>query len=212
MDITWYGHSCFRLHAAQGVVVTDPYQRAPGLTPPRLRADLVTVSHDHAGHNNLEAVKGEPFVIAGPGEYEVRGIFVIGVQTAHDSREGGQLGHSTAYCIRLDDLTVCHLGDLGHRPTQAQVEALGAVDVLLVPVGGGHTIGPGLAAEVVNLIDPALVIPMHFRSAGRADLEPAEKFLKEMGSAHPEVLDVLRLSPNRLASEPQVVLLQPKSS
>jgi len=129
------------------------------------------------------------------------------VRLDHDGRGGGNLGFSTAFCITADNVTVCHLGDLGHRPTQAQVEELGQVHVLLVPVGGHNTIGAALAAEVVNLIDPAVVVPMHYQSPGRTDLEPVDKFLKEMGAAKAEVLEVLKVGPNRLTDEPQVVLL-----
>jgi L-ascorbate metabolism protein UlaG (beta-lactamase superfamily) len=207
MDIHWYGHSCFRLRASEGVIVTDPYGRDLGLKLPKIRADIVTVSHDHPGHNAAAAIQGEPFIIDRPGEYEVRGIFVVGVRMDHDARGGGNLGFSAAYCITADSITVCHLGDLGHRPTQAQVEALGQVDVLMVPVGGHNTIGAALAAEVVSLIDPAFVIPMHFHSPGRADLEPVDRFLTEMGVAKADPVEVLKVSPSRLTDEPQVVLL-----
>jgi L-ascorbate metabolism protein UlaG (beta-lactamase superfamily) len=210
MDIQWYGHSCFRLRATEGVVMMDPYGKDAGLKPPRLRADIVTVSHDHPGHNHVAAAQGEPYIIRGPGEYEVRGVFVVGVRLGHDARGGGNLGFSNAFCVTAEDVTVCHLGDLGHRPTQAQVEALGQVDVLLVPVGGHNTIGAGLAAEVVNLIDPGYVIPMHYHSPGRPELEPVEKFLQEMGVTHASPQEVLKVAAGRLPEEPQVVLLELK--
>jgi len=211
VDIVWYGHSCFRLRSPLGFVVMDPFQKASALRVPRLKAGVVTVSHDHPGHNNIHAVKSDPFVIDGPGEYEVKGVFVVGVRTFHDGRDGARLGLNTAYCVTADDVTVCHLGDLGHRPTQAQVETLGSVDVLLVPVGGQTTIGAALAAEVVSLIDPALVIPMHFRSSAREDLDSVDKFLKEMGAGQPEPQEMLRVGGGRLPEEPQVVLLQAKT-
>lgn len=211
MDIYWYGHSCFRIRSSSGFVVMDPFSKEIGLSVPRLTGDIVTVSHDHPGHNNVTAVKGKPFTITGPGEYEVKGIFVIGVQTAHDSVGGTQRGLNTAYCVNVDDITVCHLGDLGHRPTQAQVEELGTVDVLLVPVGGVNTIGPAVAAEVVSLIEPSLVVPMHYRSEARDDLEPVERFLNAMGAGQLEPQEMLRVMSGRLPEETQATLLQPKS-
>lgn len=211
MDITWHGHSCFRLKSSTAAVVCDPYGKSLGLGTLRLKGDVLTMSHEHPGHNYAEALKGsEPFVIAGPGEYEVKGVFVVGVRTAHDARDGGNLGLNTAYSITMEGLTVCHLGDLGHKPTQAQVEELGVIDVLLVPVGGHNTISPGLAAEVVNLLDPSLVIPMHYRSPNRPELEPLEAFLAEMGVSHPVPVDVLKVSPTKLPDEAQVVLLEMK--
>jgi L-ascorbate metabolism protein UlaG (beta-lactamase superfamily) len=210
MDIQWFGHSCFRLRANEGTIVMDPYGKGIGLKMPKLRADVLTISHDHPGHNNVAAVQGEPYRIDGPGEYEVRGIFVGGTRLAHDARGGGSQGFSTAFCVTVEDLTVCHLGDVGHRPSQAQVEELGEVHVLLVPVGGLNTIGAGLAAEVVNLIDPRFIVPMHFRAPGRPDLEPVDKFLQEMGVTRADPLDSLKVTPARLPEEPQVVLLELK--
>jgi L-ascorbate metabolism protein UlaG (beta-lactamase superfamily) len=210
LEIYWYGHSCFRLRTTEGFVITDPFQKELGLAIPRLKADILTISHDHPGHNNLSAGRGDPFVISGPGEYEVSGIFVVGVRTFHDGREGQQRGLNTAYCITAEEVTVCHLGDLGHRLTKTQIEQLGNVDVLLVPVGGGPTIGAGLAAETVSLIEPSLVVPMHYRSPQRDDLDPVDKFLNEMGAGTPEPEEQLRVSAGRLPAEPQVVLLQVK--
>lgn len=211
MDITWYGHSCFRLRFSCGTVVTDPFAESIGRPPLALAADLVTISHDHPGHNNAAAVGGAPFVVAGPGEYEAKGIFIVGVRLDHDARAGGHLGHTTAYCISADDLTICHMGDVGHPLSQAQVEALGAIDVLLLPVGGHRTIGSGIAAEVVSMLDPALVVPMHFQSAGRPELEPLDKFLKEMGVAHVEPEEVLKVAGGRLPDEPQVAVLRARA-
>ena len=139
MELLWHGHSCFELRAPEGVVVVDPHS---GLKDAQIEADILAISHGHPGHSNVGAVAGEPFVIDGPGEYEIGGVFVVGVHVAHDARSGGDRGLTTAYCIAADGVTVCHLGDLARRPTQEQVEALGTADVLLVPVGGDHTLGP----------------------------------------------------------------------
>jgi L-ascorbate metabolism protein UlaG (beta-lactamase superfamily) len=211
VDIHWYGHSCFRLRSGQGVVVTDPFQNREGVKLPRLRADVVTISHPHPGHGNASLVGDSPMVIDGPGEYEVKGIFVVGVATAHDAQQGAQLGPNTAYCITLDEITVCHLGDLGHPPSQAQIEELGSVDVLLVPVGGHTTIGAVQAADVTRMIDPAIVVPMHYASESRPDLDTVDKFLKEMGATGHPAEEMLRVAPGRLPDEPQVVVLEVRS-
>lgn len=207
MDIDWFGHSCFRLRSTAGVVVTDPPADGSGVSLPRLRADVVTISHGHPGHANLSAIDGDPFVVDGPGEYEVKGTVVQGVRVAHDDRGGQARGLVTAYCIHGDDVVVCHLGDLGHLPTQEQRDALGSIDVLLVPVGGTTTLGPAQAAEVVGLLDPALVVPMHFRSPQRPDLEPLSRFLQEMGVVEPPPVPTLSVTRLQLPTEPQVVVL-----
>src|SRR5579859_4501025 len=136
MDITWLGHGCFRLRGRSASVVTDPYPPSLGLKLPRQEADMVTVSHPHPNHSHLPAVAKEAFVVEGPGEYEVSGITVVGVPTFHDSVSGAEHGRNTVYLIEVDDVRVCHLGDLGHRLGDAELGALGRVDVALVPVGG----------------------------------------------------------------------------
>src|SRR5215472_487042 len=152
MEITWLGHANFRLRGREGVVVTDPalWKGAAG----RTTADLVTVSHAHPGHNQAALVGGQPRVISGPGEYEVKGIVVTGVQTYHDAEKGKKRGKNTAYVIDLDDLVVCHLGDLGHLLSNDHVDQMRNVDVLMVPVGGGATIDAAQAVEVISLIEP----------------------------------------------------------
>jgi len=211
MEITWYGQSCFRLRSRGLSVVTDPYGPSTGLKLPRLTATVVTVSHEHEDHNNVEAVKGSPFVINGPGEYEVEGIFVIGVATWHDDKEGRELGRNTAYLIEFEDLTICHLGDLGHVLSQEQVEQLSNIDVLMVPVGGRSTLTGTRAAEVVGLLEPGIVIPMHYRVPGlKAQIETANRFLKEMAVENPERIDTLTVTAGSTPEETRVVLLEPK--
>jgi len=192
-------------------VVTDPYGPSTGLKLPRLTATVVTVSHEHEDHNNVEAVKGSPFVISGPGEYEVEGIFVIGVATWHDDKGGRELGRNTAYLIEFEDLTICHLGDLGHVLSQEQVEQLSNIDVLMVPVGGRSTLTGTRAAEVVGLLEPGIVIPMHYRVPGlKAQIETANRFLKEMAVENPERIDTLTVTAGSTPEETRVVLLEPK--
>ena len=211
MEITWYGQSCFRLRSRGLAVVTDPYRPETGLKLPRLTATIVTVSHDHPDHNAAQAVKGNPFVISGPGEYEVEGIFVIGVATAHDAKNGQELGRNTAYIIEFEDLCICHLGDLGQTLTQEQIEQLDGVDILLVPVGGRTTLTGAKAAEVVGILEPSIVIPMHYKIPGLAmPLDGVQRFLKEMAVESPERLEVLNITKSQLTEETRLVLLEPK--
>ena len=218
MEITWLGHSCFRLRDRAATVVTDPYGKDLGLNLPRVRADIVTVSHNADDHNYVKGVKGDFKVFAGPGEYEVSGVFVTGLslteRKAGKSGKGARAnGRNTVFLFEFEDLTVCHLGDLNIVPTQAMLEeALSGVDVLLIPVGGAESLNAAQAAEVVSLIEPAVVIPMHYKWKG-ADLklDPVTKFLKEMGLDKVEEQETLKLSHNALPEETQVALLALKS-
>jgi L-ascorbate metabolism protein UlaG (beta-lactamase superfamily) len=211
MEIDWFGHACFRLRSREGTVITDPYSKGIGLSFPRPRGDIVTISHAHPGHSYADGVKGEPRVLSGPGEYEVKSIFVTGVPTAHDKKGGKERGTNTVYTIEMDGLTICHLGDLGHVPTQPQAEAFGNVNVLLVPVGGVSTIGGGEAAEIISLLEPQVVIPMHFALPELAfKLDSTAKFFKELGIKHPAPVPSYKVTKDSLPKETLVVLLEPK--
>ena len=211
MDITWYGHACFRLSERGVVIVTDPYAESAdskGYLRPRVRANVVTISHDHPGHNNRVGFRGGPRFFDGPGEYEVRGVFVTGVVTYHDARRGAVRGRNTIFLFEFQSMTVCHLGDLGHVPDQQQIEALSDVDILLVPVGGRNTINAAKAAEVISLVEPRLVIPMHYKTPKEtASLQPVDKFLKEMGLAPMPPVPELSITKSSLPEETQVVVL-----
>lgn len=212
MEITWYGQSCFRLRSRGLALVTDPYSPETGLKLPRLTANVVTVSHDHEDHNYIKGVKGSPYVIAGPGEYEIGGVFVFGVGTYHDAKQGEERGKNTAYLIEFEGVTVCHLGDLGHALTQEQVEQLDGIDVLLIPVGGRTTLTGAKAAEVVAVLEPKVVIPMHYKIRGlEASLETANRFLKEMGVETPEHMETLTITEGQYeeAEDTRVILLEP---
>lgn len=209
MDITWYGHSCFRLSEGGVVIVTDPPSDDLGYDRPRIRADVVTISHDHPGHNNRIGFRGGPKFFDGPGEYEVRGVFITGIATYHDGRRGANRGRNTAFLFDFGGVTICHLGDLGHLPTQAQVETLSAADMLLIPVGGLHTIDAGMASEVISLVEPRLVVPMHYKTpVEKARLHKVDKFLKEMGLAPMPPQAELKVTKSSLPAETQVVLLK----
>jgi L-ascorbate metabolism protein UlaG (beta-lactamase superfamily) len=216
VEITWLGHSCFRLRDRAATVVTDPYGKALGLNLVRVRADIVTVSHAADDHNYVKGVKGDFQVLAGPGEYEVSSVFVTGLELRGDrkaKKETAAAPRNTVFLFEFDDLTVCHLGDLNLVPTQAQVEeALGEVDVLLIPVGGGDTLNASQAAEVVSLLEPHVVVPMHYHVPDSVlKLDTVNKFLKEMGLDKLAPQEVLKVSRSNLPEETQVVLLEMKT-
>jgi L-ascorbate metabolism protein UlaG (beta-lactamase superfamily) len=212
MDITYYGHSCFRIRGSHGTVVTDPFSEATGYYElPRVAADICTISHNHAGHNYGGAVLGNPYIISGPGEYEVSGIFVYGWPSYHDGQMGQVRGRNTIYTFEIDGFTVAHLGDLGHVPSKTLLEGIGDVDVLLTPVGGDVTLTAAMASDVISLIEPHLVIPMHYRTAaytGPANLDPLAKFLKEMGAHNVQPETSLRASASSLPDETRIVVLK----
>ncbi len=211
MEITWYGHSCFRLtERNMATVVNDPYDhREVGYEPLKLKADIVTLSNDMPGHNYLPAVKGDNYIIKNAGEYEIGGVFITGVQTNGHDRRIVDEPRNTLYVIDYNGLTVVHLGNLNRVPSQTEVEALGPVDIALVPVGGGSSLNAAKAAEVISLLEPKIVIPMHYATpVSTIKLEPLNKFLKEMGLAEVEVLPSIKFaSPSALPEETKVVVL-----
>jgi len=215
MEIVWHGHSCFRMiERGMASVVTDPYDDSLGYPPLKLKADIVTISHAAPGHSYVDAVKGSNVhTLTGPGEYEIGGVFITGLSTDGDHRKKDADGkRNTLYVFDFDGLTVCHLGDLDHVPTQTQIEALGAVDVALIPVGGGGGLNAAQAAEVVSLLEPSVVIPMHYKTAATSlKLDPVSKFLKEMGLGALKPEPAIKLSKSSLPDETKVVLLDYKS-
>ncbi len=212
MEITWYGHSCFRLtERGMATVVVDPFDsKATGYSPLKLKADIVTVSHDAPGHNFVEAVKGTSHVIKGPGEFEIGGVFITGVQTngSGSGKKAKEQIRNTLYVFDYDGLTVAHLGDLQQVPTQAEIEALGTVNVALVPVGGGSGLNAAKAAEVISLIEPNIVVPMHYATPdAKVSLESLNKFLKEMGLSKQEAQPSLKVTRSALPDETHVAVL-----
>ena len=210
MEITWYGHSCFRLTERNyATVVTDPFDhKAVGYDALKLKADIVTVSHDAPGHNNMDAVKGSEHIIDGAGEFEIGGVCITAVQTAGGGKKTKDNTRNTLYVFDYEGITVAHLGDLLEVPTQSEVEALGTVNVLLLPVGGGNSLNAAKAAEVVSTIEPNIVIPMHYATDGtKLKLEPLSKFLKEMGLGKIESQPSLKATRSSLPQETKVVVL-----
>jgi len=169
MILTYLGHSCFKLKGKRGTIVTDPYFDDVGFSLPNVSADIVTVSHSHKDHSASGLVSGtarrkNPFLVDQAGEYEVGGLSVFGVKTYHDDQLGAERGTNMVYTMLVDDLRICHLGDLGHELTTEQIEAIGQIDVLLCPVGGESSIGPEQALKVIRSIEPSIVIPMHYQT------------------------------------------------
>ena len=208
MDISWLGHSCFRIRGSHSVVATDPYSPDLGYSLGKPTAGIVTVSHQHPGHSYAEGIGGEPRVVTRPGEYEIGGVLIIGITSFHDANQGENLGKNNIYVMEIDEVSVCHLGDLGHVPTAGQVEEIGNVDVLLLPVGGISTIDASIATEVVRQLEPKVVVPMHYKTTATSqELEPVSNFLKEMGMESIEAQPKLSITKSNLPLSIQVFLL-----
>lgn len=211
MTISWYGHSCFRITNQGGhlTVITDPFEKKIGLNPPRGSADVVIVSHDHFDHNNTKAIGGEPFIIDGPGEYETKGVSINGISSFHDEKKGEERGQNTIYLIEMDNIRVCHMGDFGQEKlSDRQLESIGQVDVLIIPVGGNYTIDGVQAAKIAKQIEPSLIIPMHYKIPGlTADIVGPEKFLKEMGANGIKPVDKLTFKKRDLDDKEAEVIL-----
>ncbi|MBU0578445.1 MBL fold metallo-hydrolase [Patescibacteria group bacterium] len=217
MIITYHGHSSFKLKGKDGTVITDPYHSYVGFEFPTVSADIVTVSHDHQDHNQVSLVSGtarrkNPFIIDTPGEYEVGGISVFGVETYHDQSNGAKRGLNTVFTIFFDEMRICHLGDLGHELTLEQMTQIGRVDILFCPVGGVFTIGPKIAVKVIKALEPSIVIPMHFKTTSHdekifGELATVDEFLKEYG-VEVQTEEKLNIDRNRLPEETEIVVLR----
>ena len=208
MDITWLGQSCFRIRGSHATIITDPYPPGLGYSLGKPSAHIVTISHQHPGHSYVQGISGEPRQVTGPGEYEISGVLIIGISTFHDNEGGRVRGKNTAYVMEVDEVSVCHLGDLGHVLTGEQVEEIDNVDVLLVPVGGVSTINAPMAAEIVRQLEPKAVVPMHYKTEVLSrELEPVDRFLKEIGVKQVNSLPKLSLTKSSLPASTQVFLL-----
>ena len=208
MDITWLGHACFRIKGNQAIIITDPFPPDLGYSLGKQTANIVTVSHQHPSHSYVKGIGGEPRLIKGPGEYEISNILIIGIATFHDSVKGQARGKNTAYLMEIDGISVCHLGDIGHVLADEQVEEMGNVDVLLLPVGGVNTINAAMAAEIIRKIEPKAVIPMHYKTPSlKRELDPVGAFLKEMGMGQVEPRPKISFSRTNLPPNTQVFVL-----
>src|SRR3989344_829697 len=215
--LTWAGQSCFQITVSNGkdheaTIVVDPFDEKIGLKVPGFSADILLVSHDHHDHNNIGAIKGEPFLIKNPGEYEVKGVFVQGIDSFHDDSQGKERGKNTIYTIEAEDIRFCHLGDFGQKQlTDEQLELIGKVDVLMIPVGGTFTIDSSEASKVIGQIEPKIVVPMHYSLPKlKVELDEVEKFLKAMGKNAVVPQDKLTIKASALPKEGamEIVVLQ----
>lgn len=207
MEISWYGHSCFRFsERGKATIITDPYDESIGYALPKLKADVVTISHDAPGHSSYDNVKGYQRLITGPGEYEIGGVFVIGAPM--HNKEVDPPKYNVAYMFDYDGLNIVHLGDLDHVPHQSTIESMGNTDIVLVPVGGGGGLNATQAAEVISMLEPGIVIPMHYKTDESVlELDAVDKFLKEMGVSRIQQEETLKISKNSLPEQTQIVVL-----
>jgi L-ascorbate metabolism protein UlaG (beta-lactamase superfamily) len=210
MKVKWLGHSCFLLTANNGTrVLTDPFDASVGYAVPEVEADIVSTSHAHFDHSYVQAVKGEFFHVSGIGCFSHKGIEIIGVGAFHDSENGAQRGKNTIYKFVVDGIHICHCGDLGHILSSQQVKEIGHVDILLIPVGGFYTIGPEQAAEVIGKLSPAVVIPMHFKTAViEFPIKGVEAFLQEMGGGQRTGKQEVEFNEEYIRTMPGVIVLE----
>lgn len=210
MDITWFGQSCFKIRGKNASLVTDPFDPdAVGLKKVKQSADIVTVSHQHADHNFTQAIEGDPFIVPGAGEYEVKGVRIQGIQTFHDAKQGKERGTNTMFVIEIDGIFVLHCGDLGHELTTEQMEDLPDIDIMLVPVGGVYTIDAATAVKVVGQVEPKVIIPMHYKIPGlKYDLGSVEDFLHASGKSSVTPVSKYSVTKDKLPDNEELVVLE----
>ena len=215
MEILPLGHSSFRIRGKTATIVTDPYDSMMvGMKfPKHIEANIVTVSHAHPDHNAVSQVEGPPFVISGPGEYEVKGVSVIGVSSFHDAENGADRGRNTMYRFDMDGVKIAHLGDLGHVLSSAVVDILDGIDILMIPVGGVFSLDAQKATQVIADIEPRIVIPMHYKTDQHnpkqfEQIAPVSDFLKAMGKEAVTPVPKLTISRDKLPAEMQVIVLE----
>lgn len=218
MIITWYGQSCFQISTTPEKnnsvsIIIDPFEESFGLKLPRkFEADVLLVTHDHSDHNNIKKVSGPPFIINGPGECEIKKTYLQGIPAFHDNSQGKERGNLTIYTIEAEEIKICHLGDLGQKElTTEQLDKIGEVDILMVPIGGIYTIDAKEAIKVMAQIEPKIIIPMHYRIPNlKIKLDGLDKFLKALGIKSLEPLPKLSIKKKDILSEEaKIVVLQP---
>jgi len=218
MNINWYGQSCFEISFSRRKdnhvsIVIDPFsESATGLKIPKLQADIVLVTHDHSDHNNIKAVANNPFIIEGPGEYDIKGVFIQGISGYHDNLQGTQRGSITIYTIETEGIRLCHLSDLGQKElTSDQLDKIGDIDILMIPIGGVYTIDAAEAIKIMAQIEPKIIIPMHYKIPKlKIKLDDVDKFLKNLGIKKPESLPKLSIKKKDISTEEaKIILLEP---
>ena len=217
MEITYFGLNAVRLRGREATVMIDPYEPKLGLSPVRLNVQIVIFTHEDPTHFSLQGLSGEPHVVTDAGEFEIKGIAMTGTQTYHDAKKGAERGKNFAYTVEVDDLRICHLGHLGHGLSEAQLEGIGSkIDVLFVPIGGGSHINSAQATEIVNQIEPKLVVPISYKLPGLTllaqNLEGVEKFAKEMGATDLTPQPKLQISVSPSVEDTKLVILEPRGA
>lgn len=215
--IYWAGQACFQISVSNSKdnsvdIVIDPFDEKIGLKLPSLSADIVLITHDHDDHNNIKGVKGTPFLVSGPGEYEIKEVFIRGIPSFHDDEGGKDRGKNTIYVIEAEELKFCHLGDFGQTQlTDDQLEKIDGVDILMIPVGGEYTIDSSVAQKVISQIEPLVVIPMHYALPNlKIKLDGVDKFLKAMGEKEIPLQNKFTVKVGTLPKEGmEIVVLQP---
>jgi len=217
VEITYFGLNSVRLRGREAAMLIDPYDPKLGLSPVRLNVQVVVLTHEDPTHFSMQGLGNDYHLVTGAGEFEIQGIALHGIQTYHDHKKGAERGKNTVYVVEIDDLRVCHLGHLGHVLDEAQLDAIGSkVDVLLVPVGDGSHVNATEATEIVNQIEPKLVVPISYKLPGLTllaqNLEGLEKFAKEMGATDLTPQPKLQLTSSPAAEEPKLVILEARGS
>lgn len=217
MQLNWYGQSCFKITASfkKNILISiiiDPFSEEIGIKLPKLEADILLISHNHFDHNNIKSVLNNPFLIINPGEYEIKGVFIQGIQSFHDNFDGKERGSNTIYVIEAEEMRICHLGDLGQKElTSEQLEKIGEIDILMIPIGGESTISGKEALKIISQIEPKIVIPMHYYLPKlKKPLEKPDNFFKNLGIKKIEPINKLSIKKKDIISdETKVVVLNP---
>lgn len=214
MKINWHGQSLFEITSkpqqnSEVKIVIDPFDKSLGLSVPKMEADILLITHQHYDHSNIGAVAGNPFLIEGPGEYEVKGVYIKGISAFHDNVGGKERGKVTVFTIETEDIKLCHLSDIGQEElTEKQIEGIGEVNILMIPTGGTYTIGSKEASRIINQLEPQIVIPMHYQIPKlRLKLQGVDKFLKVMGIKEPEQVSKLLVKKKDLLGEKTKVII-----
>jgi len=215
MNIQYYGHSCFKLTAKPAgrgqedvTIFIDPFDKAVGLRPPQGQADIVLVTHDHHDHNNVEALKGEPRVIDIPGEYSVKGVNIVGINSYMDNKNGQERGQNTIFIIETEEIRICHLGDLGHDLSEKQLEEIDGVNILMIPIGGKYTIDGKQACDIIKKVEPNIAIPIHYKITGSTvDIDDEKKFCGEMGNCPKERVSKINIKKKDLEEKSMQVII-----
>ena len=207
MEISWLGHSCVHIRSKDVTLITDPYDKTLGLSMGRQEADIVTMSHLHPHHSNHDGIGGNPKVLQSPGEYEIASFYISGMGTDRSDDEA-ERRTNTIFAIHCEGLMLCHLGDLNRGLSSRQIDELGHTDILFVPAGGVCTLSTARVAELVNMLGPKIVVPLHYHTEGvKVEIQPLDAFLEDMGVSEPTHQSRLSVTSSNLPRETTLVVL-----